>query len=46
VSKVTVITRRKVEQVAEQYGVDIAQEEKQGRLLQHVEGKDTQTATL
>ena len=38
VLKVTVLTRRKVEKVAEEYGVDVAEEEQQGRLVQHVEG--------
>ena len=32
------ITRRKVDEVAESYGMDLAQEEEQGRLVQHVEG--------
>lgn len=38
VAKVTVISRRKVDQVAESYGVDLNAEEQQGRLVQHVEG--------
>ena len=38
VGKVTVLTRRKVEKVEESYGVDLSQEEQQGRLVQHVEG--------
>lgn len=36
--KVTVLTRRKVEALPEQYGVDLAAEETGGRLVQHVEG--------
>ena len=39
VAKVTVITRRKVNSVAESYGVDVKEEEEQGRLVQHVEGE-------
>ena len=35
----TLLTRRRVDEVAESYGVDISQEEQQGRLVQHVEGK-------
>lgn len=41
VQKVTVLTRRKVEKVAAEYGVDVAEEEQQGRLVQHVEDLDT-----
>ena len=36
--KVTVLTRRKVEELPEQYGVDLAAEETDGRLVQHIEG--------
>ena len=36
--KVTVLTRRKVEELPEQYGVDLAAEEAGGRLVQHIEG--------
>ena len=35
----TVITRRKVDSVAEKYNVDIAAEESSGRLVQHVESR-------
>lgn len=38
VSKVTVFARRKVDNVAESYGVDLSEEEGKGRLVQHVEG--------
>ena len=38
-AKVTVIGRRKLEKVAESYGVDVEAEEQQGRLVQHVESK-------
>lgn len=37
--KVTVVGRRRQETVPEQYGVNIEEEETQGRLVQHVEGK-------
>jgi len=33
------LTRRKVTEVAEVYGVDVAAEEAAGRLVQHVEGR-------
>ena len=36
--KVTVLTRRKVEELPEQYSVDLAAEEAGGRLVQHIEG--------
>ncbi len=39
VAKVTVLGRRKLESVPEQYGVDLSAEEGDGRLVQHVEGK-------
>ena len=39
VSKVTLFGRRKQETVPEQYEVNMAEEEGQGRLVQHVEGK-------
>ena len=38
-AKVTVIGRRRLEKLAESYGVDVDAEEQQGRLVQHVEGK-------
>ena len=34
----TLLTRRKVDKVDESYGVDVSEEEQQGRLVQHVEG--------
>ena len=40
------LTRRKVETVGESYGVDISQEEQEGRLVQHVEGKEANHTTL
>ena len=36
--KVTVLSRRKVAELPEQYGVDLAGEETEGRLVQHIEG--------
>ena len=38
VGKVTLLARRKLESVDQEYGVDIAGEETAGRLQQHVEG--------
>lgn len=38
VGKVTLLTRRRIDGVEESYGVDVSQEEQQGRLVQHVEG--------
>jgi hypothetical protein len=38
VAKVTILTRRKLEGVGQEYGVDIAAEETAGRLTQHVQG--------
>ncbi len=38
VEKVTVITRRKIDNVSEVYDVDVDTEEQEGRLVQHVEG--------
>lgn len=43
--KVTVLTRRKVEELPEQYGVDLAAEETGGRLVQHVEGLNPVTSS-
>ena len=34
----TILTRRKLEGVGQEYGVDIGTEETTGRLTQHVEG--------
>ena len=36
--KVTVLSRRKVTDLPEHYGVDLAAEETGGRLVQHIEG--------
>ena len=41
----TVLGRRKVDGVAEGYGVNVSEEEKQGRLVQHVQGKAMGRAT-
>ena len=41
----TVLGRRKVDSVAEGYGVNVSEEEEQGRLLQHVQGKAVGRAT-
>jgi len=38
VGKVTVLSRHKVAEIPEQYGVDLAAEETEGRLVQHIEG--------
>ena len=37
VGKVTIMTRRKLEGVGQQYGVDVGAEETAGRLIQHVQ---------
>ena len=36
--KVTILTRRKLESVGQEYGVDVGAEETAGRLQQQVEG--------
>ena len=36
--KITVLSRRKVTDLPEHYGVDLAAEETGGRLVQHIEG--------
>ena len=38
--KVTLITRRRLDYVAEEYNVDLNTEEEKGRLVQHVEGEE------
>ena len=35
----TILTRRKLEGVGQEYGVDIGAEETAGRLTQHIEGQ-------
>lgn len=46
VAKVTVLGRRKLESVPEQYGADLSVEESEGRLVQHVEGGQKQDQKL
>ena len=42
----TVLTRRRVDEVAENHGVDLSQEEQEGRLVQHVEGTSLHTYVI